>query len=147
HSSAHGFRRFRQSRVRAGGHAGPDRPGGCGLTQVRAGRDGPPRHAEEGPPPAGGGEPGAGSDAGAGAGGMRRGGAADPAGRGPPPGRHRAEGLVMRELWTAIRTLPAEDWKKAALLALATTAAAMIFPAAAIAQALNVNLGTGAGLT
>ena len=53
----------------------------------------------------------------------------------------------MRELWTAIRTLPAEDWRKAALLALATTAAAMIFPAAAIAQALNVNLGTGAGLT
>ena len=51
----------------------------------------------------------------------------------------------MREIWTAIRTLPAEDWKKAALLALATTAAAMIFPAAAIAQALNVNLGTGAG--
>ena len=53
----------------------------------------------------------------------------------------------MRELWTAIRTLPAEERKKAALLALATTAAAMIFPAAAIAQALNVNLGTGAGLT
>jgi len=54
----------------------------------------------------------------------------------------------MRELWTAIRTLPAEEWKKAALLALATTAAAMVFPASAIAQAaLNVNLGTGAGLT
>jgi flagellar biosynthetic protein FliP len=54
----------------------------------------------------------------------------------------------MRELWTALRTLPAEEWKKAALLALATTAAAMIFPAAAVAQAaLNVNLGTGAGLT
>ena len=53
----------------------------------------------------------------------------------------------MREVWRAIRTLPAEEWKKAALLALATTAAAMVFPAAAIAQALNVNLGTGAGLT
>jgi flagellar biosynthetic protein FliP len=53
----------------------------------------------------------------------------------------------MAELWRAIRTLPAEDWRKAALLALVTTFAAAIFPAAAVAQALNVNLGTGAGLT
>ena len=53
----------------------------------------------------------------------------------------------MAELWRALRTLPAEDWKKAALLALATTVAAMILPAAALAQALNVNLGSGAGLT
>ena len=53
----------------------------------------------------------------------------------------------MADLWRALRTLPAEDWKKAALLALATTVAAMILPAAALAQALNVNLGTGAGLT
>ena len=53
----------------------------------------------------------------------------------------------MGELWRALRTLPAEEWRKAALLALATTAAAMIFPAAALAQALNVNLGSGAGLT
>lgn len=53
----------------------------------------------------------------------------------------------MREIWRALRTLPAEDWKKAALLALATTVAAMILPAAALAQALNVNLGSGAGLT
>ena len=54
----------------------------------------------------------------------------------------------MGDLWRALRTLPAEEWKKAALLALATTFAAMIFPAAAVAQAaLNVNLGTGAGLT
>ena len=53
----------------------------------------------------------------------------------------------MGDLWRALRTLPAEDWKKAALLALATTVAAMILPAAALAQALNVNLGSGAGLT
>ncbi len=53
----------------------------------------------------------------------------------------------MLQLWRALRTLPAEDWRKAALLALATTFAAMIFPAAALAQALNVNLGSGAGLT
>ena len=53
----------------------------------------------------------------------------------------------MRELWKAIRTLPAEEWRRAALTAAITTCAAMIFPAAAIAQTLNVNLGTGAGLT
>ncbi len=53
----------------------------------------------------------------------------------------------MRELWKAVRTLPAEDWKRAALIALATTVASLIFPAAAVAQALNINLGTGAGLT
>ena len=53
----------------------------------------------------------------------------------------------MLELWRAIRTLPAEEWRRAALIAGITTAAAMIFPAAAMAQALNVNLGTGAGLT
>ena len=53
----------------------------------------------------------------------------------------------MGEFWKAIRTLPAEDWRRAALIAAITTCAAMIFPAAAMAQALNVNLGTGAGLT
>jgi flagellar biosynthetic protein FliP len=53
----------------------------------------------------------------------------------------------MRDLWRSIRALPAEDWRRAALIALATTAASLIFPAAALAQALNVNLGTGAGLT
>jgi len=54
---------------------------------------------------------------------------------------------MIRAIWTAIRTLPAEDWRRAALLAAITTCAAMIFPAAAMAQALNVNLGSGAGLT
>jgi flagellar biosynthetic protein FliP len=53
----------------------------------------------------------------------------------------------MRALWKAFRTLPAEDWRRAALLAAITTCAAMVFPAAATAQALNINLGTGAGLT
>ena len=53
----------------------------------------------------------------------------------------------MGVLWKAIRTLPAEDWRRAALIAAVTTCAAMIFPAAAMAQALNVNLGSGAGLT
>jgi flagellar biosynthetic protein FliP len=53
----------------------------------------------------------------------------------------------MRELLKAIRALPAEEWRRAAALALLTTLASLIFPAAAIAQAVNINLGTGAGLT
>jgi flagellar biosynthetic protein FliP len=53
----------------------------------------------------------------------------------------------MLELWRAVRALPAAEWRRAALLAAITTCAAMLFPAAALAQALNINLGTGAGLT
>ena len=53
----------------------------------------------------------------------------------------------MRALFAAIRTLPVEDWRRAALIAAITTCAAMIIPGAAMAQALNVDLGTGAGLT
>ncbi|WP_397416504.1 flagellar type III secretion system pore protein FliP [Phenylobacterium sp.] len=47
----------------------------------------------------------------------------------------------------AIRTLPAEDWRRALLIALAATVAGLIWPTAALAQAINVDLGTGAGLT
>jgi flagellar biosynthetic protein FliP len=53
----------------------------------------------------------------------------------------------MRELWSAIRALPAAEWRRAAAIAVLTTAVTLIFPVAAAAQALNVNLGTGAGLT
>jgi flagellar biosynthetic protein FliP len=53
----------------------------------------------------------------------------------------------MRELFRAVRALPAEDWRRAAALALLTTLASLVFPAAAAAQAVNINLGTGAGLT
>src|SRR6201991_2834542 len=53
----------------------------------------------------------------------------------------------MRELFKAIRTLPAEDWRRAAILAALITLGSLAFPVAAAAQALNVNLGTGAGLT
>jgi len=53
----------------------------------------------------------------------------------------------MRELLKAIRALPAEDWRRAAVLAALTTLGFMIFPAAAAAQAVNIDLGTGAGLT
>ena len=53
----------------------------------------------------------------------------------------------MLALFKAIKTLPAEDWRRAAILAALTTLASLAFPAAAIAQAVNINLGTGAGLT
>jgi flagellar biosynthetic protein FliP len=53
----------------------------------------------------------------------------------------------MLELFKAIRGLPAEDWRRAAILAALTTLASLAFPAAAIAQAVNINLGTGGGLT
>lgn len=53
----------------------------------------------------------------------------------------------MFELLKAIRALPAAEWRRAAMLALVTTLASLAFPAAAIAQAVNINLGTGAGLT
>jgi len=53
----------------------------------------------------------------------------------------------MWSLLRAIPTLPAEEWRRAAGLAALTTLAALVFPAAAAAQALNINLGTGAGLT
>ena len=50
----------------------------------------------------------------------------------------------MRELIRAIRALPAQDWRTAAILALLTTLGALAFPAVAAAQAININLGTGA---
>jgi flagellar biosynthetic protein FliP len=53
----------------------------------------------------------------------------------------------MLELFKAIKTLPAEDWRRATVLAALTTLASLAFPAAAIAQAVNINLGTGGGLT
>jgi len=53
----------------------------------------------------------------------------------------------MRDLIRSIRNLPAEEWRRAAVLAMLTTLASLIFPVAATAQALNIDLGTGAGLT
>jgi flagellar biosynthetic protein FliP len=53
----------------------------------------------------------------------------------------------MRELFKAVRSLPAEEWRRAAFLAMLITLASLAFPAVALAQALNINLGTGAGLT
>jgi flagellar biosynthetic protein FliP len=53
----------------------------------------------------------------------------------------------MRSLLKAVRALPAEDWRRAAALAALTTLATLVVPATAAAQAVNINLGTGAGLT
>jgi len=53
----------------------------------------------------------------------------------------------MRQLLKAVRALPAEDWGRAAGLSALITLASLIFPAVAAAQAVNINLGSGAGLT
>ncbi|MDB5423408.1 MAG: fliP, partial [Phenylobacterium sp.] len=53
----------------------------------------------------------------------------------------------MRDLIRAIRNLPAREWRRAAILSALITLASLVFPAAALAQAININLGTGAGLT
>src|SRR5437762_6572096 len=53
----------------------------------------------------------------------------------------------MGDLFKAIRALPAEEWRRALGLSLIATLAALAFPAVAVAQAVNINLGTGAGLT
>jgi len=53
----------------------------------------------------------------------------------------------MRGLLKAIAALPAEEWRRALALSLIATLASLAFPAVALAQAVNINLGTGAGLT
>jgi flagellar biosynthetic protein FliP len=53
----------------------------------------------------------------------------------------------MGDLIKAIRALPAQEWRRALALSAIVTLASLVFPAAALAQAVNVNLGTGAGLT
>ena len=58
----------------------------------------------------------------------------------------------MRKLFHVLtgglfETLTPADLRKAAGLALLATVAGLIFPAHALAQAVNINLGTGAGLT
>jgi flagellar biosynthetic protein FliP len=53
----------------------------------------------------------------------------------------------MGGLIRAFRAIPAEDWRRAAALSLIATLTTLAFPAVALAQAISVNLGTGAGLT
>ncbi|UTP40767.1 flagellar type III secretion system pore protein FliP [Phenylobacterium sp. LH3H17] len=54
---------------------------------------------------------------------------------------------MMRKLFSALFHLEAADWRRAAGLSVLATLAALIFPVAAAAQAVNIDLGTGAGLT
>jgi flagellar biosynthetic protein FliP len=51
---------------------------------------------------------------------------------------------ILRQLF---RRPHREDVRRAAIVALATTLVSIAIPAAALAQAVNINLGTGAGLT
>jgi len=53
----------------------------------------------------------------------------------------------MRAVISALGALPAADWRRAALISALATLVCVLFPAAAAAQALNIDLGTGAGLT
>lgn len=54
---------------------------------------------------------------------------------------------MIGELLRALRALPARDWRRAALLSVVAMAAGLGFPLSAAAQAVNIDLGTGAGLT
>jgi len=51
------------------------------------------------------------------------------------------------KLWKALFDIRREDLKRALGLSLLTLVASLIVPAAALAQAINIDLGTGAGLT
>jgi len=53
----------------------------------------------------------------------------------------------MAGMFKSVTELRAEDWRKAFLLAALTTLGSLVVPATALAQAVNINLGTGAGLT
>ena len=53
----------------------------------------------------------------------------------------------MAGMFKSVTELRAEDWRKAFLLAALATLASLVVPATALAQAVNINLGTGAGLT
>lgn len=53
----------------------------------------------------------------------------------------------MRKLLSAITQLDAADWRRAAGISVLATLVSLAFPVAALAQAININLGTGAGLS
>jgi len=53
----------------------------------------------------------------------------------------------MRDAWRKLRPTLLQDLRRAALLSGLATLACLIFPIAAAAQAVNIDLGTGAGLT
>ena len=53
----------------------------------------------------------------------------------------------MRQFFRALTALPAADWRRAAGLAAPVRLVSVIGPTVAHAHALNVDLGTGPGLT
>jgi flagellar biosynthesis protein FliP len=54
---------------------------------------------------------------------------------------------MFKRLASGLKALTPEDWRRAAVVALLTTVFGAVWPSLAMAQALNVNLGSGAGLT
>ncbi|WP_340647596.1 flagellar type III secretion system pore protein FliP [Phenylobacterium sp.] len=54
---------------------------------------------------------------------------------------------MMAGRFKSLTHLRAEDWRRAFLLSALITLGSLILPATALAQAVNINLGTGAGLT
>jgi flagellar biosynthetic protein FliP len=53
----------------------------------------------------------------------------------------------MAGRFKSLTQLRAQDWRHAFLLSALITLGSLILPATALAQAVNINLGTGAGLT
>ena len=53
----------------------------------------------------------------------------------------------MGGLFSSLTALKMSDWRRAFGIALLTTLVSLVVPATALAQAVNINLGTGAGLT
>ena len=54
---------------------------------------------------------------------------------------------ALTRLWKAVIGVNRDDLRRAALLSLGVTVISLIIPATALAQAVNIDLGTGAGLT
>ena len=54
---------------------------------------------------------------------------------------------MLRSITSGLKAMTREDWRRAAGLALLATLSAAVWPNLALAQSLNVNLGSGSGLT
>src|SRR5690606_28002241 len=141
--------------LRPGHHPGHHRPGRLGGAALCARDPGPlPGAAGPGAAHEGGRNPGAGPLAPPGADPRRRRRTADPAGRRPRTDRAAPAGR-LEVTRSALFGMPTRaELKRAALLSLITTALCLIWPLGALAQeaaqtgsAINIDLGTGAGLT
>ena len=54
---------------------------------------------------------------------------------------------MLTSIFQGLKQMTPEDWRKAASITLIITLGSVLWPSLALAQALNVNLGTGGGLT